>query len=83
MDWSAVPLADFLGQPAWLWLAFLGLALEEVADLIFAADSVPAIVTITSAPYIVDTRNIVAVLAGGIVMSLLLTRPATAAKRHG
>lgn len=41
---------------------FLALVLVEVADLIFAVDSVPAIFAITTDPYIVYTSNIMAIL---------------------
>jgi tellurite resistance protein TerC len=41
---------------------FLALALVEVADLVFAIDSVPAIFAITQDPYIVYTSNIFAVI---------------------
>lgn len=41
---------------------FLALALVEVADLIFAVDSIPAIFAITTDPFIVYTSNIFAVL---------------------
>nr|WP_249219096.1 TerC family protein [Loktanella sp. SALINAS62] len=41
---------------------FLALILIEVADLVFAVDSVPAVFTITTDPYIVYTSNIFAVL---------------------
>ena len=41
---------------------FLALMLVEVADVIFAVDSVPAIFAITTDPYIVYTSNIFAIL---------------------
>ena len=41
---------------------FLALVLVEIADLIFAVDSVPAIFAITTDPYIVYTSNIFAIL---------------------
>jgi len=41
---------------------FLALALVEVADLVFAVDSVPAIFAITQDPYIVYTSNIFAII---------------------
>ncbi|AXC49521.1 TerC family protein [Paracoccus suum] len=41
---------------------FLALAMVEVADVIFAVDSVPAIFAITTDPYIVYTSNIFAIL---------------------
>jgi tellurite resistance protein TerC len=47
--WRATPL-------------FLALVLVEMADLVFAVDSVPAIFAITTDPYLVYTSNIFAVL---------------------
>jgi tellurite resistance protein TerC len=41
---------------------FLALVLIELADLVFAVDSVPAIFAITTDPYIVYTSNIFAIL---------------------
>ena len=41
---------------------FLALALVEIADLVFAVDSVPAIFAITTDPFIVYTSNIFAIL---------------------
>ncbi len=47
------------------WVAtplFLALVIVEFADLIFAVDSVPAILAVTRDPYIVYTSNIFAIL---------------------
>jgi tellurite resistance protein TerC len=41
---------------------FLALILIEIADLIFAVDSVPAVFTITTEPFVVYTSNIFAIL---------------------
>lgn len=41
---------------------FIALIMIETADIIFAVDSVPAIFTITTEPYIVYTSNIFAIL---------------------
>lgn len=41
---------------------FLALMMIEIADVIFAVDSVPAVFTITTDPYIVYTSNIFAIL---------------------
>ncbi len=41
---------------------FLALILVEIADVIFAVDSIPAIFAITTDPYIVYTSNIFAIL---------------------
>ena len=49
MLWHATPL-------------FLALVLIEFADLIFAVDSVPAVFTITTEPFLVYTSNIFAIL---------------------
>ena len=46
----------------WLTPLFLALILIEVADVIFAVDSVPAIFAITTDPYLVYTSNIFAIL---------------------
>ncbi|MGE3917515.1 MAG: TerC family protein [Hyphomicrobiaceae bacterium] len=51
------------GRPAWFVTPlFLALVLIEVADVIFAVDSVPAIFAITTDPFIVYTSNIFAIL---------------------
>lgn len=41
---------------------FLALAIIEVADIIFAVDSIPAIFAITTDPYVVYTSNVFAIL---------------------
>jgi tellurite resistance protein TerC len=46
----------------WVTPLFLALVLIEIADLIFAVDSVPAIFAITQDPFIVYTSNIFAIL---------------------
>jgi tellurite resistance protein TerC len=46
----------------WLTPLMLALVLVEIADLIFAVDSVPAIFAITTDPFIVYTSNIFAIL---------------------
>lgn len=46
----------------WVTPLFLALILIELADIVFAIDSIPAIFTITRDPYIVYTSNIFAVL---------------------
>jgi tellurite resistance protein TerC len=51
------------GRRAWFATPlFLALVLVELADLIFAVDSVPAIFAITQDPFIVYTSNIFAIL---------------------
>jgi tellurite resistance protein TerC len=51
------------GKPVRWWTPlFVALVLIEVADLIFAVDSVPAIFAITQDPFIVYTSNIFAIL---------------------
>ena len=58
-----VRIPDARGKPAWFMTPlFLALVLIEVADVIFAVDSVPAIFAITTDPYIVYTSNIFAIL---------------------
>jgi tellurite resistance protein TerC len=46
----------------WFTPLFVALMLIEIVDLIFAVDSVPAIFTITTDPFIVYTSNIFAIL---------------------
>jgi tellurite resistance protein TerC len=51
------------GKPVWfITPLFLALVLIEVADVIFAVDSVPAIFAITTDPFVVYTSNIFAIL---------------------
>jgi tellurite resistance protein TerC len=51
------------GHYAWYMTPlFVALILVEVADVVFAVDSVPAIFAITTDPYIVFTSNIFAIL---------------------
>jgi tellurite resistance protein TerC len=51
------------GKPAWFMTPLLlALVLIEVADVVFAVDSVPAIFAITTDPFIVYTSNIFAIL---------------------
>lgn len=51
------------GQSArWITPLFLALILIEIADLVFAVDSVPAVFAITTDPFIVYTSNIFAIL---------------------
>jgi tellurite resistance protein TerC len=46
----------------WITPLFLALILIELADLVFAVDSVPAVFAITQDPFIVYTSNIFAIL---------------------
>lgn len=51
------------GKPVWFMTPlFLALMLIEIADVVFAVDSVPAIFAITTDPFVVYTSNIFAVL---------------------
>lgn len=51
------------GQPAWYMTPLLlALLMVELADVIFAVDSVPAIFAITTDPFVVYTSNIFAIL---------------------
>ncbi|MDZ4373534.1 MAG: TerC family protein [Phenylobacterium sp.] len=55
------PAAD--GRLAWFATPlFMALVMVELADVVFAVDSVPAIFSITTNPYIVYTSNIFAIL---------------------
>ena len=59
--WVKVP--DATGKLAWFATPlFLALLLVEIADVVFAIDSVPAIFAITPDPFIVYTSNIFAIL---------------------
>jgi tellurite resistance protein TerC len=49
-------------QVWWVTPLFLALVLIEVVDLVFAVDSVPAILAITQEPFVVYTSNIFAIL---------------------
>jgi len=58
-----VRLPDASGRPLWhATPLLLALVLIELADLMFAVDSIPAIFAITQEPFIVYTSNIFAVL---------------------
>ena len=54
--------AEKKGTVLWATPLFLTLCMVEMADLIFAVDSVPAIFAITTDPFIVYTSNIFAIL---------------------
>jgi tellurite resistance protein TerC len=62
--WVKRPVSDAPGAKAVWWATplFFALVLVEVADVIFAVDSVPAIFAITNDPFIVYTSNIFAIL---------------------
>jgi tellurite resistance protein TerC len=46
----------------WATPLFLALVMVELADVVFAIDSIPAIFAVTTDPYIVYTSNIFAIL---------------------
>jgi tellurite resistance protein TerC len=51
------------GHPAWfITPLFLALVMIEIADVVFAVDSVPAIFAIMSDPFLIYTSNIFAIL---------------------
>ena len=55
----------FFVKPEKLWLAtplFIVLLMLETTDLVFAVDSVPAVLAITTDPFIVYTSNVFAIL---------------------
>jgi tellurite resistance protein TerC len=57
------PLVGEVGKSVlWATPLFLTLCMVEIADLVFAVDSVPAIFAITTDPFIVYTSNIFAIL---------------------
>lgn len=62
--WVKAPASGTAVAPLVWWATplFLALVLIEVLDLIFAVDSVPAILAITQDPFIVYTSNIFAIL---------------------
>jgi tellurite resistance protein TerC len=62
--WVKAPASGTPGASLVWWATplFLALILIEVLDLIFAVDSVPAILAITQDPFIVYTSNIFAIL---------------------
>lgn len=62
--WVKAPASSNGAGPLVWWATplFLALVLIEVLDLIFAVDSVPAILAITQDPFIVYTSNIFAIL---------------------
>jgi tellurite resistance protein TerC len=58
-----VKQADRSGKLVWFATPlFMALVMVEIADVVFAVDSVPAIFSITTDPYIVYTSNIFAIL---------------------
>ena len=57
-----LPIADTGRTALHATPLFLALVLIEIADLVFAVDSIPAILAITTDPYLVYTSNIFAVL---------------------
>jgi tellurite resistance protein TerC len=60
--WVKLPVGN-TGRMAWFATPlFLCLVLVEIADVVFAIDSVPAIFAITPDPFIVYTSNIFAIL---------------------
>jgi tellurite resistance protein TerC len=62
--WVKAPASNAGAAPLVWWATplFLALVLIEILDLIFAVDSVPAILAITQDPFIVYTSNIFAIL---------------------
>lgn len=56
------PVAGRLSPALFVTPLFVALVMIEIADVIFAVDSIPAIFAITTDPYIVYTSNIFAIL---------------------
>lgn len=62
--------ADYAGQRFWIrqgtrWVAtplFVVLVLVEITDIVFAVDSIPAILAVTQEPFLVFTSNAFAIL---------------------
>lgn len=76
------------GRLAWFATPlFMALVMVELADVVFAVDSVPAIFSITTDPYIVYTSNIFAILGlralyfalAAVVARFVYLKPALAA----
>lgn len=57
-----LPVGDTLKTKLYATPLFIALIMVELADVIFAVDSVPAIFSITTEPYLVFTSNISAIL---------------------
>jgi tellurite resistance protein TerC len=57
-------------------MLFLALLAIETADIIFALDSIPAVLSITRQPFLAYTSNILAILAVTITLSLIYRKPA-------
>ncbi len=56
-------VADGVGKTSWVMTPlFLALIMVELADVVFAVDSIPAVFAITTDPFIVYTSNIFAIL---------------------
>ncbi|MBH9551504.1 TerC family protein [Inhella gelatinilytica] len=60
--WVRRDVGDGKGKQWWVTPLFLALCAIETADLIFAIDSVPAVLAVTTDPYLVYTSNIFAIL---------------------
>jgi tellurite resistance protein TerC len=63
--WSDYPGNKFIAKKdglIYITPLFITLALIEVSDLVFAVDSIPAVIAISRDPFIVVTSNIFAIL---------------------
>lgn len=61
--WVKKPAPDKPGKMVWFATPlFLALVVVELTDLMFAFDSIPAVLAITTEPYVVYTSNIFAIL---------------------
>ncbi len=61
--WVKKPLPEKPGKMGWFATPlFLALVVVELTDLMFAFDSIPAVLAITTEPYVVYTSNIFAIL---------------------
>lgn len=61
--WVKKPSADNASKMVWFATPlFLALCVVELTDLMFAFDSIPAVLAITTEPYVVYTSNIFAIL---------------------
>lgn len=68
-----------INKQLWITPLFLVLVLFVISDIIFAVDSIPAVIAITQDPFIVYTSNIFAILG---LRSLFFVLATTANKFH-
>ena len=57
--------SDFMGKPAWVWLAFVGIVIALALVLVFTASHLPAVISLSVT---------FGLIAGGVLVSLWKTR---------